>query len=371
MLAKVPSTASQFSFSAFPAVQSQELGSIAQWAGEINGRMGTAINNWAALVSNRLNLSLPKDGSEPMTGTLTTPSIVDSGSTAHGVLIGEAASAIASVAPGTAGQVLTSNGAAADPSMQTPSSIPAGLEFPFAGPLSAVPAGYLLENGQAVSRTTYVTLFGVIGTTYGAGDGSTTFNVPNLSGAMIVGVEAMGGIAAVNKIQASTTITTTAGSATATVGSANGIAAGMFIRASTIPTTTTVNHIIGTTVTLSTGVGVTAGTNVAARFSIVGDAQVIGQAGGADIHTQLNSEVGQHNHSASSSFSGVAVTTDDNSGGGSPQGNLIVDTVIGGITSGTYTPSGSVSTTVNNNQTNVAPMSTLPYVATRNWIIKT
>lgn len=42
-----------------------------------------------------------------------------------------------------------------------------------------VPYGYLAQNGQAVSRTTYAALFAVIGTTYGAGDGSTTFNLPN------------------------------------------------------------------------------------------------------------------------------------------------------------------------------------------------
>jgi microcystin-dependent protein len=44
------------------------------------------------------------------------------------------------------------------------------------------PSGYLLCDGTAVSRTTYVELFTVIGTTYGAGDTSTTFNVPNLQG---------------------------------------------------------------------------------------------------------------------------------------------------------------------------------------------
>lgn len=42
-----------------------------------------------------------------------------------------------------------------------------------------VGAGWLLCNGQAVSRTTYANLFAAIGTRYGAGDGSTTFNVPN------------------------------------------------------------------------------------------------------------------------------------------------------------------------------------------------
>lgn len=45
---------------------------------------------------------------------------------------------------------------------------------------TTVPSGYLRCNDQAVSRTTYAALFAVIGTTYGVGDGSTTFNVPDL-----------------------------------------------------------------------------------------------------------------------------------------------------------------------------------------------
>jgi len=47
---------------------------------------------------------------------------------------------------------------------------------------ATAPNGYLLCDGTAVSRTTYVDLFGVISTTYGAGNGSSTFNVPNLQG---------------------------------------------------------------------------------------------------------------------------------------------------------------------------------------------
>jgi hypothetical protein len=68
-------------------------------------------------------------------------------------------------------------------------SIPGGNIVPtasllqYAGP--SPPAGFLTCNGAAVSRTTYATLFGVIGTTYGAGDGLTTFNLPNVAGAYI------------------------------------------------------------------------------------------------------------------------------------------------------------------------------------------
>lgn len=65
-------------------------------------------------------------------------------------------------------------------------TVPAGLIEPFAG--STVPAGYLLCDGTAVSRTTYATLYAVIGDTFGAGDGETTFNLPDLSGRVPLGV---------------------------------------------------------------------------------------------------------------------------------------------------------------------------------------
>ena len=66
------------------------------------------------------------------------------------------------------------------------SQVPTGVVLPFAG--SSAPTGFLLCDGAAVSRTTYATLFALIGTTYGSGDGSTTFNVPNTSGVFIQGV---------------------------------------------------------------------------------------------------------------------------------------------------------------------------------------
>jgi len=52
---------------------------------------------------------------------------------------------------------------------------------------SSVPSGFLECNGAAVSRTTYSALFAIIGTTYGAGDGSSTFNVPDLQDNVAVG----------------------------------------------------------------------------------------------------------------------------------------------------------------------------------------
>lgn len=64
---------------------------------------------------------------------------------------------------------------------------PVGSISLFAG--TTAPNGWLICDGSAVSRTTYANLFSVIGTTYGTGDGSTTFNIPNLKGKIPVGLD--------------------------------------------------------------------------------------------------------------------------------------------------------------------------------------
>lgn len=71
---------------------------------------------------------------------------------------------------------------------------PTGVVLPFAG--ASAPTGWLLCYGQAVSRTTYAVLFAALSTTYGAGDGSTTFTLPDLRGRAASGVDNMGGTAA-------------------------------------------------------------------------------------------------------------------------------------------------------------------------------
>ena len=77
----------------------------------------------------------------------------------------------------------------------TRSSVPTGASMPFRG--AAAPAGgWLLEDGAAHSRTTYATLFAVIGTAYGVGDGSTTFNVPDTRGRTNAGLDNLGGTSA-------------------------------------------------------------------------------------------------------------------------------------------------------------------------------
>lgn len=73
--------------------------------------------------------------------------------------------------------------------------LPAGVgPLPFSG--SVVPSGWLICDGLAVSRATYAGLFAAISTVFGAGDGSTTFNVPDMRGRSPVGKDNMGGSAA-------------------------------------------------------------------------------------------------------------------------------------------------------------------------------
>jgi hypothetical protein len=81
---------------------------------------------------------------------------------------------------GTSGQVLTSGGSSATPTWADAPSTPSGAVSHFA--MNTAPTGWLKANGAAVSRTTYAALFSAIGTTFGSGDGSTTFNLPDLRG---------------------------------------------------------------------------------------------------------------------------------------------------------------------------------------------
>ena len=69
--------------------------------------------------------------------------------------------------------------------LATTSSVPSGSIQMWS--TATAPTGYILCNGVAISRTTYSTLYGVIGTTFGVGDGSTTFNVPNYTNRMPYG----------------------------------------------------------------------------------------------------------------------------------------------------------------------------------------
>lgn len=122
----------------------------ADWANTTMDDVGAALTG-----------SLPRDGSAPMTGDL--------------VLNG--------LTPTNPNAAISKS--YCDNFIGMSSGFPLGFIAPFAG--DAVPGGFLLCNGQAVSRTTYAALFAIIGVSYGVGDGSTTFNVPNLIGYFIRG----------------------------------------------------------------------------------------------------------------------------------------------------------------------------------------
>ena len=121
--------------------------------------------NWANPtmddIAAALTGSLPRDGSAPMTGPLT----------------------LSSGLP-TAPRHATSK-AYVDQFLAFATGLPIGAVIAYAG--AAVPPGYFECNGQAISRTTYSALFAAIGTTYGAGDASTTFNVPDMRDEFIRG----------------------------------------------------------------------------------------------------------------------------------------------------------------------------------------
>lgn len=78
--------------------------------------------------------------------------------------------------------------------------IPPGVIMDYCG--TVAPAGWFLCYGQAVDRTVYAPLFSIIGTTFGVGDGSTTFNLPDCRGRVAAGKDDMGGSAAARLISA-------------------------------------------------------------------------------------------------------------------------------------------------------------------------
>jgi microcystin-dependent protein len=109
------------------------------------------------------------------------------------ILQGSGANTLGVLTAGTAGTVLTSNGSGSALSWSTFAQ-PSGTLLDFAG--GTVPAGFLACDGTAVSRSTYSALFAVIGTTWGSGNGTTTFNVPDLRGRATIGAGTGSGLTA-------------------------------------------------------------------------------------------------------------------------------------------------------------------------------
>ncbi len=119
---------------------------------------------------------------------------------AQGSVVYQGASTFTELAIGTAGQVLKVNSGATAPEYGQVGTVGIAddavtlpkLAFDLTGVITAfggssAPTGWLLCDGTAVSRSTYADLFAVVSTTYGIGDGTSTFNVPNLKGRIPVG----------------------------------------------------------------------------------------------------------------------------------------------------------------------------------------
>lgn len=170
-------------------------------SGTITGAVVTSANIVdGAIVNADINASAAIDKTK-INGTAVT--VADTGTVTNTMLAG-------SIAPSkVAGTAIVVN--------DTSYFNPVGMLTPFAG--ADAPPGWLLCAGQAVSRTTYAALFAITSTTYGTGDGSTTFNLPDLRGRVVAALDNMGGTDA-GRLDLANTLGTVDGSQTVALTSA-------------------------------------------------------------------------------------------------------------------------------------------------------
>lgn len=168
-----------------------------------------------------------------------------------------------------------------------------GTVLPFAG--STAPTGWLLCYGQAISRTTYANLFAVIGTTYGVGDGSTTFNLPDLRGRIAAGKDNMGGSAAgVLTVTLTGTKASTSSGVITGLSSTSGLAVGMKATGTGIGTNAVITSIDSATqVTLSVNSTATGSGSIV--FSVI-DGATLGATGGTHVHQLATGQIPAHTH---------------------------------------------------------------------------
>lgn len=174
--------------------------------------------------------------------------------------------------------------------------VPAGVVMPFGG--ATAPSGYLLTYGQTVSRSTYAALFAAIGVTHGAGDGSTTFALPDMRGRVPGGKDDMGGSSA-NRLSVTITGTkaSTANGNITGLSSTAGLSIGMTAFGTGIGTNAVISAITsGTAVTLSVNSTSTGATAI--RFAVV-DGATLGAVGGAQVHGLVTEQMPAHVHDIS------------------------------------------------------------------------
>lgn len=192
-----------------------------------------------------------------------------------------------------------------------------GFIWPYAG--GGVPAGFLACDGSAVSRTTYSRLFGVISTTYGAGDGSTTFNLPDYRGRSLIGAGTGTKIATIASIAGNVfTVTglTNAANNEYQTGQAvvfTATVAGNLVTATTYYVVRTGNLTFSVATSLANaqnGTVITLAGTETGHFTLTLTSRSRGDTGGEETHAMDSSELLSHTHpitQGASSGSGVQV----------------------------------------------------------------
>lgn len=185
---------------------------------------------------------------------------------------------------------------------------PPGIIFPYAG--SAAPDGFLLCDGSAVSRTTYAALFSAISTTFGVGNGSSTFNLPDLRGRVSLGA----GTGTYAESFANTAVTT--GTDLITISAAGGkqLLNGMAVvltTTGTAPTGLTAGNtyyviaISSTTIKLAsslanaiagTAIDITGQGTGTHTLTLTLTARTLGDRGGEEAHGLTVAEIPAHTH---------------------------------------------------------------------------
>lgn len=197
---------------------------------------------------------------------------------------------------------------------------PVGLVSPYAG--ASAPSGWLLCDGSAVSRTTYADLYAEIGEDFGAGNGTTTFNLPDLRGRFPLGV----GTGTWNTSFAAAAVTVASNEITVTAspefitgrsvvlstsgGAPGGLTAGntyyiVVVNATTIKLASSLSNAInGTTITITTqGTGTHTLTHTLS-------ARALADHGGGENHALRLTEMASHSHGVDSGHSGAGSLLD-------------------------------------------------------------
>lgn len=272
--------------------------------------------------------------------------------------------------------------------------VPIGVVLPYAG--ASAPTGFLLCDGSAVSRTTYSALFAIISTTFGVGDGSTTFNLPDMRSRMPIGAGTAGtfatsflaGAVDTGTDQITVTSNDSLKTGTAVVLTTTGSLPGGL----SLATTYYVIYVSSTVIKLATSLAnAIAGTaiNITSQGSgthtatVTYTARSLGAVGGEESHAITVAEMGAHDHGGVTSTDGahthsisdpghthtIDVVPSDQDGSGS-NGSISGSKSTGvGYTGISINSGGSHSHTISSQGGSTAHNNMTPYLAL-NFIIK-